>query len=101
MGPTASDIIALAQNTKALSNEQLAKILELAPHMTTDELEALKTTISAVTEEKVRKELAVHKQVASIHSEWKADTSRVALQTQEGAVQLEDTAQAESLIQNI
>lgn len=101
MGITASDVITLAQNTKALTKEQLAKILELAPRMTAEELEGLKATLKTITEDRVKKELEVHKQVASYHSEWKADTSRAALQTQEGAVQLEDTAQAESLIQNI
>lgn len=101
MGITASDVITLAQNTKALTKEQLAKILALAPRMTSEELEQLKATLSLVTEEKVKKELEVYKQVAAYHSEWKSDKSRSALQTQEGAVQLEDTAQAESLIQNI
>lgn len=101
MGITASDVITLAQNTKALTKEQLAKILEMAPKMTSEELEGLKATLKTITEDRVKKELEVHKQVASYYSEWKADTSRAALQTQEGAVQLEDTAQAESLIQNI
>lgn len=101
MGITASDLITLAQNTKALSKEQLTRIMELAPKMTTEELESLKSTLSRVTEEGAKKEIEISQKVASHYSEWKADTTRNALQVQEGAVRLEDTAQAESLIQNI
>lgn len=104
MGPTASDVIALAQNTKALTKEQLAKILKLAPTMTSADLENLKKMILGVQEaemKEMKRQLEVYKKAASAHEEWKADTSRNALKTQEGAVAQEDQAQAEALIQNL
>lgn len=104
MGPTASDVIALAQNTKALSKEQLAKILKLAPTMTGADLENLKKMILSVQEAEIKDmktELELRQKVGSAYQEWKADKSRTALQTQEGAVVQEDHAQAEALIQNI
>lgn len=104
MGPTASDVIALAQNTKALTKEQLAKILELAPTMTGVDLENLKKMILSVQEAevtKMKRDLEMYKKAAATYEEWKADTSRDALKTQEGAVAQEDQAQAESLLQNI
>lgn len=105
MGPTtAADIITLAQNTKALSKEQLAKILKLAPTMTGADLENLKSMILSMQEAEVKemkRQLEVYKKAASAHEEWKADKSREALKVQEGAVAQEDQAQAEALIQNI
>ena len=104
MGITASDVITLAQNTKALTKEQLAKILELAPRMTALELEHLKTMLDSVQKAQVQdmqNELATRKNVGAAFEEWKADTSRDALQTQEGASKNEEHAQAEALIQNI
>lgn len=104
MGTSASEIIALAQNTKALSKEQLARILAVAPTMTAGDLEKLKATIVSIQESemaKMKKDLEIHQKVNAHYFDWKADKSRDALQTQEGAVQSEDTAQAEALIQNI
>ncbi len=104
MGPTVSDVIALAQNTKALSKEQLARILELAPKMTEVDLEKLRqmiTSIQASDLKKMERELAVRQKMNVHYMDWKSDKARNSLQTQEGAVQREDTAQAESLIQNI
>ncbi|MFA4814884.1 MAG: hypothetical protein WC924_01245 [Candidatus Gracilibacteria bacterium] len=104
MGTTASDVIALAQNTKALSKEQLARILEVAPKMTETDLENLKKMILAVQEAEIKSmknELEVRKKVGAHFLEWKTDKTRDALQIQEGATRREDSAQAESLIQNI
>ncbi len=104
MGITASDIITLAQNTKALSKEQLARILEVAPNGSSAELDELKKLILLVQETEMKgmkRELEIRKKVGSAYQEWQSDKSRTALQTQEGAVSKEDHAQAETLIQNI
>lgn len=104
MGPTASDVIALAQNTKALSKEQLARILELAPNSSSEDLEELKKLILEIQKAHMfgmKHELDVRQKAGAAYKEWQADKSRDALQTQEGAVSKEDHAQAETLIQNI
>lgn len=104
MGPTASDIIALAQNTKALSKEQLARILELAPSSSPEDLEELKKLILEIQRAHISSmehELEVRQKAGAAYKEWQADKSRDALKTQEGAVSKEDQAQAETLIQNI
>lgn len=104
MGTTASEVIALAQNTKALSKEQLARILEVAPKMTLEDLEQLKQMILSVQQAEIKDmkaELEVRQKVGAAYQEWQADKSRNALKTQEGAVTKEDQAQAETLIQNI
>lgn len=104
MGPTASDIIALAQNTKALSKEQLARILELAPNSSSEDLEELKKLILEIQKahmDGMKHELEVRQKAGAACKEWQADKSRDALKTQEGAVSKEDQAQAETLIQNI
>jgi len=104
MGTTASDVIALAQHTKALSKEQLARILEVAPNMSAGDLEKLKQMILQVRAAEIKgmkTELALRQKVGAAYQEWQADKSRNALHTQEGAVSREDQAQAEALIQNI
>lgn len=104
MGISAQDVITLAQNTKALSKEQLARILEVAPQMGPADLEKLKAMIlkvQAAEVEDMKHELEIRKRAAAAYQEWQADKNRDALQTQEGASKREDHAQAESLIQNI
>lgn len=104
MGTSASEIIALAQNTKALSKEQLARILKVAPTMTAEDLEKLRQMILTVRGEEVKSmkhKLETYQKAASVEHEWKADKVRDQRNTQEGAVKREDLAQAETLIQNI
>jgi hypothetical protein len=104
MSTSAAEIIALAQNTKALTKEQLARILAAAPKMTGEELEKLKsmlTTIKMADLNDMKKKNEVYQKAAAVHLEWQSDKTRHALQVQEGAVQREDTAQAETLIQNL
>jgi hypothetical protein len=98
MGLSANDVIALAQETKALSKEQLERILEVAPTMSAADLEELKKMILAVQAaeiEGMKKELELRQKVAAAYSEWQADKARATLQTQEGAVAREDQAQFE------
>ncbi len=104
MATSASEIITLAQNTKALSKEQLERIVHLAPGMSQADLEKVKTTLEKLqskTKENQESELLVRKQVASKYMEWKSDKSRTDLQTQEAPSQKNDSAQAEALIQTI
>lgn len=104
MASTLDEVLSLAQNTKALSKEQLARILEVAPKMGPEDLEKLKAMILKIQSSeqgKMKKELEVRKKVAVHYLEWKSDKDRDALQTQEGASKREDSAQAEALIQNI
>lgn len=79
MGITASDIIALAQNTKALSKEQLARILELAPTMTSADLENLKRMIENLRKsdlEAMQKELVARQNIGAKYKEFKSDQDR-------------------------
>lgn len=104
MDSFAQNVITLAQNTKALSKEQLARILELAPKMDRAKLEDLKRMLDEIRAEELasmKRELELRKKVASAYEEWKADKTRNALKLEEGAVTREDSAQAESLIQNV
>lgn len=104
MALSAQDIITLAQNTKALSKEQVARILEVAPQMGPADLEKLRAMIlkvQAVQLEEMKKNLAVYQKANAAYSEWKADKNRADLKNQEGSVKRADLAQAETLIHNI
>ncbi|OGJ45742.1 hypothetical protein A3J23_01390 [Candidatus Peregrinibacteria bacterium RIFCSPLOWO2_02_FULL_48_14] len=101
---TAGQVIALAQNTKALSKEQLTRISDLAPFMNETDLGKLHQMIAAVQAaevEDMKKELETRQKVGSAYQEWKADKFRGDLQVKEGSVKGQEAAHAESLIQNI
>ncbi len=104
MAVTADQVLALAQNTKALTKEQLARIGELAPTMSADELEKLNGLLTKVQESEIadmKRELEIRQKVGSAYQGWKADKSRNDLQKKEGAVKGQEVAHAESIIQNI
>lgn len=104
MASTASEIIELAKSTKALSKEQISKILELAPTMNAAELEKLKQMIISVREAEIKQmkaELEVRKKANASYLEWNADNDRKALQANEGVAAQADHATAESLFKTI
>lgn len=104
MAATLDEVLTLAKSTHALSQEQLSRILALAPTMGEADLEKMKSMLMGVqeAEEKdMKAELEMRKKVASLRQQWQAGKDRTALQMQESAVSKEDQAQAEALIQNI
>lgn len=104
MASTASEIIALAQSTKALSTAQLQKILELAPKMTGTDLENLKNMILAVQAAEMKtmkRELDVRQKANSACREWHADKARTQREANETVTQTADLAYAENLFPNI
>lgn len=104
MATTADEVVALAKGTKSISQEQMARILQLTPTMKVEDLDKLKQMILDVREAEIadmKREIEIRQKVGAAYQEWKADTARNALQAKEGAVQTADSAQAENLIKNI
>lgn len=104
MAATASEIIALAQSTKALSTAQLQKILELAPKMGGADLESLKQMILAVQaadEKAMEEEIEIRSSVGARYKEFKADKARNEIQKNETASRLQEHEMASHLIQNL
>lgn len=107
MKPSASIIIALAQNTKALSKEQLARILDLAPEMSENDLEKLRQVLGKVKEAEtedlkhVQHALNIYKEVAARAEEWKADQARQKRQDEESKDTLISTEEADHLLHNL
>ena len=97
MALTAEAVLALSQNTKALSKEQLARIGELAPEMTEEEFENLKGVL-----EKTQKELEnakeVLKQVGALQKEYLIDQEREKNQSTEAVERVQDSQKADKLI---
>lgn len=103
MSITADEIINLAKNTKALSKEQLDRILKLAPDMDEEDLMRLKTVLLGSKDESERKSNleALGKKISMGYLEWNSDKNRKALQSQESESANEDSAQADALINKI
>lgn len=104
MAATASEIIALAQSTKALSTAQLQKILDLAPKMSEAELMQVKTMLQAVQaedEKALKEEIEIRSSVGARYKEFKADKARNELQKNETASRLQENEMASHLIQNL
>ena len=79
MGITTSDIITLAQNTKALSKEQLARILEVAPTMSAGELAQIKQMLLSLQEAElkdIKNEIAARENISIKYKEFKTNKDR-------------------------
>lgn len=104
MASTLEEVLALAQGTHALSQEQLSRILALAPTMGAADLEKLKGMIEGVRtaeENDMKTKLAVYQKAAAAQEEWKAGIARKERQTAEAPELLQDAAQADALISKI
>jgi len=104
MAASLDDVIALAKSTQALPQEQLSRILALAPTMGAADLENLKAMILSVQEAEVKDmkdKIAIFKKASAAQAGWKAEKAHQALQAQESTQLNTDAAQAEALIHTI
>lgn len=104
MAATLDEVLTLAKSTHALSQEQLSRILALAPTMGEADLEKMKSMLMGVqeAEEKdMKAKIYVLKNAAAAQAGWQADKSRQALQQKESSQLNTDAAQAEALIKTI
>lgn len=104
MAITAQDIISLAQNTKALSEEQIGLIMAIAPDLGEEQLLVLKEKLEKIQEEelKVMKErVEILQEAASKQEEYMADKARTKREGAESSSREGELAEAESLIKTI
>ncbi len=104
MTVTAQDIITLAQNTKALSEEQIGLIMAIAPDLGEEQLLVIKEKLEKIQEEELnmlKGEVHVLKKAASLQQEFLADKARTKRETAESSSREEEAEVAESLISNL
>lgn len=104
MAATLDEVLELAKGTHALSQEQLSRILALAPTMDAADLERLKTVIlgvRAAETESAKKQLAIYKKAADAQEAWSASTAHEKLKNAEIPEILQDAAHADALINNL
>jgi hypothetical protein len=104
MAATLDEVLNLAKSTHALSQEQLSRILVLAPTMSEADLEKMKNMLMGVQEAEVKDvkaSIAVLKNAAAAQAGWKADKAHAVLEQKEAAQLNTDAAQAEALIKTI
>ena len=107
MTPVASaldEVLTLARDLKVLRQDQLARILELAPKMDEAGLAKLKGQLEKIKDVQMKdlqKKTAVLKQAASAHKEWEADKARTALQTAEASDSAHSQETAEGLLSTL
>lgn len=104
MALTAQDIVSLAQNTKALSQEQMGLIMALAPDLNVEQLEVLKSKLETIQAEELnlmKERVEVLQEAASKQSEFVSDQARTKREAEESHSQEEDAANAESLIETL
>lgn len=101
---TLDEVLSLAKATKALSEAQLARILELAPKMSSADLEQLKATILNVQKEEIKemkRKIEIFKTASAYQKEWVADTAREKLATIENDDHRQSMQTADNLINNL
>lgn len=101
---TLDEVIALAKETKALNEAQLARILELAPSMSAGDLENLKSMILNIQNEEIKemkRKIEIFKTASAYQKEWVADTAREKLQNIENDDHRQSSQMADNLINNL
>lgn len=104
MAATLDEVLTLAKSTHALSQEQLSRILALAPTMGESDLERLKTTLMGVQtaeENSAKAQLAVYKEASLAQTQWRFENQTKGLQQEEAKEVLQDAATADQLISNL
>ncbi len=100
MAATLDEVLTLAKSTHALSQEQLSRILALAPSMGVTDLERMKSMLMGVQEAEVKdmkEKITAHEKLAFFAAGQVRDEREKA----ETAEQLKDRSQADHLISNI
>jgi hypothetical protein len=104
MATTLNEVIALAKETKAVTEVQLKRILELAPTMSAADLENLKSMLIKIQNEEIKemkRKLEIYQTAAAAEEEWRADTARAKLATVENDDHRQSLQTADNLINNI
>ena len=95
------EVLDLARQTQALSQEQRDRVLALAPQMDEAQLAQLKASLLQVqTAEmtQMKKSIAVYEQAALAHTEWKTSQAHQELAQAESTDRAAEATHVESLL---
>ena len=95
------DVLDLARQTQALSQDQRDRILSLAPQMNDDRLAELKQSLLKVQASEMahmEKKVAVYEQAALAHTEWKSSQAHAQLSQAESTDRAAEAAHMENLL---
>lgn len=104
MAATLDEVLTLAKSSHALSQEQLSRILALAPTMGEADLEKMKSMLMGVQEAEVKDmkaELDMRKKVASLEQQWQTNQTLQTLHSKESSSQEKDEALAEATLKTL
>ncbi len=101
MAALLEEILELARNTQALPQEQRQRILAVAHKMNPTDLEKLKAFLLKIRDAEMadmKAKIAVYKNAAAAHQEWKADQARSQLVKNESADRAAEAEEVEHLL---
>jgi hypothetical protein len=104
MAATLDEVLDLAKSSHSLSEEQLSRILVLAPDMGPEDLEKLKSMLTGLQEAEIKdmkNELEMRKKVAGAQHAWESKNARHALEEQESVSQIDDAASADAALHSL